>query len=422
MSTAELKEADKQNWEQSGVKPELEFSVIKKYPKNLKVRGQLIEKLASEMHYVDINASIKELVDDFNKIPATQVVAVVKNGKDIVGVVERKRLFNMIAKPFGRDILENLRISEILENEVLQELVTNIPYFYVERNIFSVVSELKAALESKDVIYFMCAKNNKEFAGIFTNIDVLFYLSSITQTDLATAQQLQNTIVKEKSYLKEKRFEFVAGSKMAKGVGGDFYIIKNIPESDKWVLSLCDVSGKGVSAALVTALLGGLFNIYSFSQGFGSFIKKMNDYILSSFNMEKYLTGVFLKLDDETGKVKLFDMGHAYVYVYRNKNLYKFKAHDNNVPIGFVADIDPVANQFTLQKNDILFTLTDGINEQPNSEGTEYGMSRILEIIEKNREKNFEKIVELVFADLKEFRGYYPQHDDMTILLLKYTG
>ena len=92
------------------------------------------------------------------------------------------------------------------------------------------------------------------------------------------------------------------------------------------------------------------------------------------------------------------------------------------MPIGFVADIDPVANQFTLQKNDILFTLTDGINEQPNSEGTEYGMSRIQEIIEKNREKNFEKIVELVFADLKEFRGYYPQHDDMTILLLKYTG
>ncbi len=401
---------------------ENELAVLKKYEKAKKVRGQLIEKLASEVYYVNYSNKIKDLVDDFNKMPETQVVGVVGEDEKYLGIIVRKQLFNMIAKPFGKDIIENKTIKEVIENDVLGNLVEDVTYYYIERNIFSVVEDLKPDLESKDLIYFVLCKNDREFAGIFTNIDVLFYLSSITQEDLKTAKMLQQTIVKQHSYMEEKRFRFVGGSSMAKGVGGDFYVIKQIPDTTRWSISLCDVSGKGVSAALVTAVLGGLFNIYNFNQSYSNFIKKMNEYILSSFNMEKYLTGVFIKFDDKTGKVKLFDMGHAYVYVYRDKGLYKFKTHENNVPIGFVPEIDPVANQFTLKKGDILFTLTDGINEQPNAEGSEYGLSRMLEIIEKNKADNFENIVKEVFADLNDFRGFYPQHDDMTIILFQYLG
>jgi sigma-B regulation protein RsbU (phosphoserine phosphatase) len=221
--------------------------------------------------------------------------------------------------------------------------------------------------------------------------------------------------------MEEERFKFIAGSRMAKGVGGDYYTIKKFSES-KWVISLCDVSGKGVSAALVTSLLGGLFSIYNFNSGLTEFIKKMNEYVLNSFNMEKYLTGVFMKFDEETGKVKLFDMGHSFIYVYRDKGLYKFKTSDDNVPIGFIPEISPKGNQFTLKAGDILFAVTDGITEQTDSEGNEYGMSKILSIIEKNKNDNFENIISEMQKDIDNFRGYHPQHDDMTMLVLQYKG
>ena len=407
----------------TNIEDHIELSVLKKTQGN-KMRGQLVGKLGSALYYVDASASVKELVDDFNKLFELQVVGVVKEGDDtheVVGVIIRKELFNMLGKPFGRDILENKTILELMENEHLNELITIVPYFYIERNIFSAINELKEYLQSRDLKYFVLAKGKKEFAGIFTNIDVLFYLSSITQQDLEAAHSLQSNIVKEKCYIEEERFNFIAGSRMAKGVGGDFYVIQKFSDT-KWVISLCDVSGKGVSAALVTSLLGGLFNIYNFNSGLTEFIKKMNEYVLKSFNMEKYLTGVFMKFDEETGKVKLFDMGHSYIYVYRDRGLYKFKTSDDNVPIGFIPEIAPKGNQFTLKKGDILFAVTDGITEQTDSEGNEYGMSKILSIIEKNKDNNFENIIIEMQKDIDNFRGFHPQHDDMTMVVLQYNG
>lgn len=397
---------------------------VKKYEKKSSTRGQLIEKIASELFFVDFKAIIKDVVEDFNKLINTKVIAVVneENSNKIIGIIERKNLFNILSKPFGRDILIKKSIEDVLKNEILKDIVTEIPYFYVEQNIFSILPHIQESLEARDIVYFFIVKTNKEFAGIFTNFDILFYLSSITQQDLKIAKQIHTNIVKEKLSISEEKFSCIAGSQMATGIGGDYYIFEKIHNTNMWILGICDISGKGVSAALVSTLMAGFFNLFDFSFKLSYFLKKINTYIFNTFNMEKYLTGIFIKFDSETGKIKLFDMGHGYAYLFRGNSLHKFKNHENNIPIGFVPEINPQSIHFNLKKGDILILFTDGMIEQPNMENSQYGINRIFEIIKKNKDDNFEKILEILFEDIKKFRGYYPQHDDITIVLLKYNG
>jgi len=116
----------------------------------------------------------------------------------------------------------------------------------------------------------------------------------MTQKEIKLAKDIQLSIIKENTYIKEKDIEFAAATSMAKGLGGDFYTIKTV--NNKHILTLCDVSGKGVSSALISVLLGGLIDFYDFeNEKMSNFIKKLNEHIFDSFNLQKYLTGIFLE-------------------------------------------------------------------------------------------------------------------------------
>lgn len=389
--------------------------------KNDPARGEVIGKLASEYHYVTTNIRVKDLVSGLTVNPEVSAVAVIDENKKPLGIIVRKKLFNMLAKPFGKEVLENKLIREVLENEHISEMLSDTHLYHRDTNILSIVNELGSSLQTIDIHRYLVYKENEVFFGIVTNIDILFYLSSISQKDLKTAKKLQNSIIKEVFSFNAKSFEVAASSNMAKEVGGDFYILDEY-KPDNWVISLCDVSGKGVSAALVTAVLGGVFSMYDFNASTAIFIKKLNEYIFNSFQMEKYLTGVFMKFDEVSGKLRFYDMGHSYIFIYRNKKLYKIKTAEGNFPIGIMPEVEPKLNQVTLKPDDILVTFTDGVPEQPNAEKEEFGVKTIPEIIEKHKGKDFENVVRTVISELQNFRDKEPQHDDVTMFFMHYKG
>jgi sigma-B regulation protein RsbU (phosphoserine phosphatase) len=385
------------------------------------VRGEIIGKLISSRYFVKKDLKIKELVEALNQNPAISEVVVIDEHNSPRGVIMRKRLFNLLGRPFGKEVLENKQISEFMGDNHLNSLITRVPVFHHDRNIFSVVNELGNTLQTTDIQRYLVVHGEDRFAGVLTNIDILFHLSSITQKDIKTAKRLQDSIVRHTSYEKAENFEVCALSAMAREVGGDFYISREYAPQ-KWMFSVCDVSGKGVSAALVTAVLGGVFSMYDFHASTSIFIKKLNKYIHDSFQMEKYLTGVFMKFDEKSGQVRLYDMGHSYIYLYRNKTLYKIKTSDENLPIGIMPQCNPKANQLTLREDDILITFTDGITEQTNVSDEEYGLKKLSKIIENHKGKDFENLPRTLFQDITRFRGTEPQHDDVTVFCLHYKG
>ncbi len=414
VSSLKLDISQKKTWQ-----AEPKIDVIKKLDKDKSSKGHIISKIACSLWYVTTDTYIRELVPALIAEPEIRELGVVDENMQTIGIIVRMDLLNFLNNRYGKQLLVNRTINDLLGDEDLQFLIMQTPEFHFNRDIFSVIAELKNKLETTEKIRFLLTKKDGTFAGIFTNIDVLLYLSVITRMDIDQAAELQSRVVKEKTYFNTGIFEFSATSKMAKGVGGDFYIADKHLD-DRWVLSLCDVSGKGVSAGLLTTLLGALFTIYDFKKGLGNFVKQINRYIFNTFNMEKYLTGFFATFDEKTGKLVYYDMGHAYVFIYRNKKLFMVKSSDKNIPIGFVEEVEAVANEIVLQKSDYLMIFTDGFSEQTNFENKEYPLlNKLPELIEKNP---FEKVLEMLSLDIDSFRGIQPQADDMTAFILKYNG
>ena len=91
--------------------------------------------------------------------------------------------------------------------------------------------------------------------------DMLVFLAEITRRDIALSRKIQTRIVKEEDELNETNFSLSASSIMAKGIGGDFYSYKKISDS-QYLIALCDVSGKGMAASLLSSLLSGFLNTY----------------------------------------------------------------------------------------------------------------------------------------------------------------
>lgn len=378
----------------------------------LKFHGEVIGKIASSHYYVLGTTNINELADVLDKNPGIFALGVINDQGQALGIIERRRLFNVLGKQYGRDIYKNKPVSRIMEQAVT--------YDY-QRNIFSVSEELQETLMHTHNIFYLLVKEDGRFAGIFSTKDMLIYLSNITQMDINLARSLQTKIVKEEVVLQRPGLHAVLAYKTAKGVGGDFCFHKEY-DPGKWVMAICDVSGKGISASLVTAVLGGMFSLYQFENGLERLIRKLNEYMLNTFELEKFVTGIFIDYNQASREVTLYDMGHSYIYLFRNQKFLKLKTNKANLPLGFTDDHTAHKDRFSLVPGDILVLITDGIAEQVNPAGEAYGGKRLSQLISKNHHQGLRVVKDELFADIYRFRGNQPQHDDMSIILLEVPG
>ena len=376
------------------------------------IHGEVVAKLVSSLYYVHQDTAVETLSLEWSPMKDVYAVGVVDDLKNLQGIVVRRDLFDTLGKPYGRDVMKHKTVSRVTQMQAA---------LHSDRNIYTVADELKEVMKEPKIHYFPVVNTEGDFYGIFSTRDLLVYLSSITQKDIDLARTLQMSIVKEEHIITEDRFEIVGASKMAKGVGGDFYTIVQ-SDKDRWMISLCDVSGKGVAASLITTSMGGMFSLYDFKKGVGPFIQRLSAYIFNTFDSQKFVTGVFIDLHANTGEMTIYDMGHSLIYVYRDDMLFRLKTSDENTPMGIMPEMKVSFNKYKLQEGDMFLLVTDGITEQINRAGEEYGDRRIGEILRRMRGEKLKAIKDAVFQEVKRFREPQPQYDDMTMVLLTYLG
>ena len=402
-------EYDFKNVEISENKVGYDDSIIKTSLKSSK-SGELISKLVSSYNYVYMDENILEVANELYKHVEISALGVINFNNRVEGIIVREELFDLLGKPYGRDIYKNRNISEVMKPTKC---------FFYESNIFIIAEILKDELHEIDNAYYILVNKNHEFYGIFSTKRILIYLSDITQKDLDLSQRLQLSIVNEEDSLNGEHFETVSISKMAKGVGGDFYTIKKY-EDNRWIIAVCDVSGKGISASLLTSLLGGMFNIYDFNNGLKNFIKILNNYIFKTFKLEKFITGILIDFNEKSGEFKLCDMGHSYLYICNDKKILKLKSKNNNYPIGITEDIEPVICKHRLLGGDTLFIYTDGIIDQTDLDDKVYSENRLELLLKKCGHKSIKEVKDDILGDIEKFKKTQTQQDDITFILLKY--
>ena len=373
--------------------------------------GQVIGKIASSRFYTFDDVIVEELLHELNNNSAITSVGVIdRRSCAVQGVVTRDMFFDILGRPFGRDLYKN---------KLIRKIVMVSRCFRYTTNIFSIANELADDLALNKDIHYILTDEDARFVGIFTNRDLLMYLSYLTRRDISFAKNIQSSIICEETIIRNNHCEILAATRMAKDIGGDYYIMKKYSNTN-WFLSICDVAGKGISASLLSVLVAGMNHIFNFENGVKPYIIKLNDFIYNSFRAEKFITGVFADFNESIGKIVIYDAGHSYLFLNRNKKNIPLKSVSENLPVGISPLYNPVSYGFTLKKDDLLVLYTDGIDDQTNPEGERYGLERFQYFITKHRGENLKVIKDIIYNDVHKFRSHQTQDDDMTMLLLRY--
>lgn len=376
-----------------------------------RINNQTIARIAGNFHYCWEGAMIFALADKLRENESIMALGVVDSDQRVVGIIVRKDFFNTMVRPYARDVFRNHPVREIMQQAKRYD---------ADMNLFSVSEEIGEDMRLPGVTYYLLVDENDGFRGIFSTQDMLLYLSQITQNDIALARKLQSRIVRERDFIVGKRFEFVASSRTAKGVGGDYYEIRRFAEN-LWVVALCDVSGKGVAASIITAIIWGMMSMYSFTRGgLSGFVRSLNEYIVKTFESEKFVTGLFIEYDEEKGELSVCDMGHSHFFLFRRGKLLRLNTNQQNLPIGVAAEIEPKVDTFRPREGDTLLMITDGLTEQTDMSGETYSLERVARIMRERSEDPVELLASRLTKDFHAFRGKRSLDDDVTFALMRF--
>jgi sigma-B regulation protein RsbU (phosphoserine phosphatase) len=241
----------------------------------------------------------------------------------------------------------------------------------------------------------------------------------MTQDDIELAGRLQERLMGGEGVsdtLRPGRGRVEAWSRAAKGVGGDFYFTKELPDG-KLFLALCDVSGKGVAASLIVSMVWGMLKMFDYNRGLHELLVGLNEAIVATFHLEKYLTGIFMIYDPPERHLHCADMGHSHAVLFRAGMPRSMKGPQGNLPLGIEATLDPSVCPYQLEAGDVLLIYSDGLTEQENGQGTEFGESRLVSTAAEALACG-EHLRDAIPSALDAHRGGTPQQDDMSFLSL----
>ncbi len=206
-------------------------------------------------------------------------------------------------------------------------------------------------------------------------------------------------------------------------VGGDFYDVfvkerENAP--DQLALAVADASGKGVQACFYSLSVRNMLRTYArVYDDVGMAMSATNNL----FGLETGESGMFVTVvmgvyDHKTGMFQYFSSGHNSPIVRReNGKIEVLRQH--GIAMGVISTEDQHAETIKLMKGDAVILYTDGITEAHNEEFEIYGEERLIELIREEGSRGASEIREKILRDVDTFVGTAPQHDDITLLVMK---
>ncbi len=395
----------------------ISFRVIKEKEIDLVFKNGLSE-LCCSYYFVNENDPVEDLARDLESDLEIFAVAVVDNDMKVTGLLVRREMFDILGKKFGRDLYHFKKVKKLIEDHKIFRVFKS---FNAKKNIFKAAEQIDDDLSNTNNHYYLLSYNNG-FYGIVSSKDILVYLSRITQDDLKIAEEIQQNIVKSESFYDSPCLRILGYTRMARVVGGDYYNYFKYSDTN-WFICVCDVCGKGTSAAMVTGIINSVIITYDFRNGLKDFVIHLNSHIYNTFKLKKFLTAIFIDYNEITGEMEVFDLGHsmnsANFYIYKDSSLKVIMQENLNTAIGFKQDLVPKSNKIQLSDNDTIFLCSDGLCDQRNVDGEFYGIDNIERIFKSSQNKSIKEIKNQINEDYDFFRADMPRFDDVTFMIME---
>jgi len=192
--------------------------------------------------------------------------------------------------------------------------------------------------------------------------------------------------------------------------GGDFFDI--VEDGESLAVIVADISGKGISAAILGATLQGLiYSLLVARQPLATIADIVNRYICSK-NVEKYATMAILRISPN-GHLEYVNCGHVPPFYYSGGCS---RLPESNLPVGLIEGAPFSSGTVELQPGARVLIVTDGVTEAAAPDGEFYGEVRLAA-------PEFEKAtLDDIFMQVERFAGALAADDDCTVLDLRYVG
>ncbi len=238
------------------------------------------------------------------------------------------------------------------------------------------------------------------------------------EEELKIARHIQNRLLPS-NFPQIPNFDIHGLNIPSKQVGGDYFDILQLNDTE-WILTIADVSGKGMPAALLMSnLQAGLHTLYSENYSLNVIAQKLNHLIFKNTSPEHFITFFIMKLNSKDGTFEYVNAGHNPPYVLQNNRQIK-ELWTGGFLLGIFPEVDYELGKGQLNQGEIIIMYTDGVTECLNADEQEFGEQGLKKFLihqiktDSVKELNFQLV-----EQLKQFAGEAAQSDDITLLSVK---
>ncbi len=237
----------------------------------------------------------------------------------------------------------------------------------------------------------------------------------LLEQDLKAARKLQRLLLQSNPEL--PGLSVGIRSRPAREISGDVYDFFESSEESS-VIAFGDVSGKGAAAALYGALISGLLRILGPRRKTPALlIKSLNETLLERKVDAQYATLLVAFWQPQARTLRMANAGSCAPLVWRQGEVLKPRVE--GVPIGLLEDIDYEELEVTLEPGDVVLLYSDGVEDQVNAAGEEFGRARVLKLLKKHHADTPKDIANAVIAELDAYRGGTAISDDQSVIVLR---
>lgn len=231
------------------------------------------------------------------------------------------------------------------------------------------------------------------------------------QQELAIAASIQQRLMAVT--IPDVPFARMRGRNLScKEIGGDFYDV--VYSDDGLAVVLADVSGKGVSAAVLASTLQGMVYAHlSAHMPLTDIMASVNRFFTQKHLGEKYATVIIMRIKND-GELEYVNCGHVPPLLVSGSKVQR-PAH-GNLPVGLLADASYEGDRVQLRPGDRFIMVTDGVTEAENAHGEFYDNERLEAVAART------PTLEDIFASVSDFCAGTPLGDDCTVVEVQYTG
>jgi serine phosphatase RsbU (regulator of sigma subunit) len=216
--------------------------------------------------------------------------------------------------------------------------------------------------------------------------------------------------------------EFAALFVPAAEVGGDFYDVFEAGDG-RLALVIGDVSGKGVSAALLVGVIHGAVRSSAWAQSLSAHeaaTRRLNRLLTEKSDSARFATLFWASVQPGGSVLRYINAGHLPPLLIRARGGRIERLHDGGGPVlGLLPHASYAAHEVTIGPGDLLVMYSDGIAEAMTADGEEFGVERLAAVVRDNATQSPGEIRDAVRLAVARFLGPMKPHDDQTLVIAR---